>query len=1774
PDVVTQLQFFEANPDGTKQTTTNAEGEEVGVEKLVTVRTERKVLTFDETGTFRDATVEARLKQLADSNQTYANDIDLFVDFDKGISGGFTGQTASVGGRMIISRDGGNTWEELVTNVSEPIAVSEPDFGQNQNLPLELNDDTLLGYRLFIGSGSAEVIEDYVIEFNKDDSVYVEEIEATEALISETPFLDELAALNLVYDDDDTFVEVVHKAVPIVTNRTGLEFDLSLLLRGLEAGASFAAGVDIGPFDIGVDLGFEFGPLLDEEFLLFSADLIDFFNDSFQIEDSRTTSFVLGQAAGPSEYGDAIVLTDGNDTYTSTLTGTDANEQIIALGGEDSIDAGIGNDTINLGVGTDSIDGGDGFDTLDLSDLGGSIQSSATTWAFGSSNPIEARSANTRTGLTVNAGYTFKTEFREIDVISYDTVTGTSGRHIGEDLERVILSDLSDDLYLWNDGMPREWDTGSGNDRVHILRSIINSISVDTGDGNDLVIDYGENTSGSTIDGGDGHDYLLTDNSFDLEDGSAPTGTVFQNFESVAARTNVGFSQTFRGNDGANTLDGQAGEDTLEGRGGNDLLIGGADNDTLIGGAGADSMVGGTGTDAASYADSATSVFIDLDFGGVARGFRGEAQGDTFSSVEHIIGSAFEDIIIGDNSGNTLDGGGGDDRLQSQDGDDLLIGGSGNDLLNRGTTATLNGSFANVYEGGEGFDLVAADVFNPFTQTGSRTGEATFTYRVNTTGFPTYQTTLIDDTEDVTINHSYLRSAHVELALDETGSGDLLFVEDDATDRFLTTSISGTAKYSSRSSIADFTWDVRSTSYSNNTPNQSPEDLDDDSISFTKGDYHATSGSGKITDAAGRPSGIAGGVFGTEQVTGVEGAIGSQGNDRLFGNSQDNAFFGNGGDDMILGGLGDDRLGFGEAQALSDVFSFPGSSSSSVPCPPGQVCDNRIFYTLEDRLQGMNPYGTEINEGNFSRLDEVTPVGRIQISASSYDDIGSFLWGQGGEDWLDMRFDRGLEFFPDTSDSYVVVDLNIANAGSLVNDFTGEVLEYGRATYFNAAGTAQNYGTTFGVHNVYGTRNNDTITGDGQANTIIGGDGADSMDGDAGIDALSYATAAEGVTLNFREDAGSMILDNGRETVTGAGDATGDVGRNFELTIGSDFDDTAILAGSADSVTAEFPVTFDYFTYQGIAPVTITTTETITFESLNADSLGVGMALDMGAGDDAVILEGFGAHEVGLGNGEDTAVLKNIGNTIDGGAGNDQITVLAHDQISLQDVAAEDRTTTIDGGADEDTVIFTGGDYVSLELTDTGAVVTERVVPPFSATEFFFLNPQFGPQSELLTDEPEYIAARNAANAVVSYDLTNVEFVEIDGQRIRIDNPDPVVDADKTISLIEDQVDPYDLGLSLTAEDPRDPTVTSPFEITELPITAGITTALGVPVSVGDVFTAEEMNALRVVPGQDFDPNTDGLSFRRVGDAPEDTLTVTLPETVRGVALNITSHLTEETIEVTPPVAPAPTVAMVGLNPGLLASDLPTPTLFDYALTPSVTDMPTGDFTFEMLFRSFGELDPAGPDQVFASYSAGGNNNEFLIYSYKDGRGLEVSFNGRRLETGIRLDELFDREMHRLSVRIDPTNDVIEVLIDGVLMYSQVSAISGGLAAGGTLVIGQEQDAPGGGFSSTQTLSGQVGDVRIWDSFRTDAEIQALAFEEIADPAGEADLAANWRADTTNQGVMVNAVGSDHLQLFNGPDVTDLELPEPANVTVIPTVRVNVQPAEDEAIQVGSFAMP
>ncbi|MCF2872880.1 M10 family metallopeptidase C-terminal domain-containing protein [Octadecabacter sp. G9-8] len=162
---------------------------------------------------------------------------------------------------------------------------------------------------------------------------------------------------------------------------------------------------------------------------------------------------------------------------------------------------------------------------------------------------------------------------------------------------------------------------------------------------------------------------------------------------------------TIEGADGTDTISGGSGNDVLYGGIGNDTLSGGSSSDILFGGAGADVMDGGTGNDRADYSDA--TVGLTVNFADVSQN-TDIAAGDTFTNIEQIKGSEFDDLLTGDDADNAIWGNIGKDSIWGNDGEDRLNGQTGNDRLfgGDGDDELIGGYSSDVLLGGDGADIL------------------------------------------------------------------------------------------------------------------------------------------------------------------------------------------------------------------------------------------------------------------------------------------------------------------------------------------------------------------------------------------------------------------------------------------------------------------------------------------------------------------------------------------------------------------------------------------------------------------------------------------------------------------------------------------------------------------------------------------------------------------------------------------------------------------------------------------------------------------------------------------------------------------------------------------------------------------------------------------------------------------------------------------------------------------------------------------------------------
>jgi Ca2+-binding RTX toxin-like protein len=156
-----------------------------------------------------------------------------------------------------------------------------------------------------------------------------------------------------------------------------------------------------------------------------------------------------------------------------------------------------------------------------------------------------------------------------------------------------------------------------------------------------------------------------------------------------------------------------------------DQLYGDANSNNLEGMAGIDVLDGRGGVDFASYQSSTSAVVANLGNTAVNAG---DAAGDTYTSIEGLIGTNLNDTLVGDGGNNFLRGGLGADSLDGGAGGDYAdyIGSSagltvnlGNAVLNTGEA--VGDTFANIehIRGSNSNDSLTGDAGNNFLRGGS-----------------------------------------------------------------------------------------------------------------------------------------------------------------------------------------------------------------------------------------------------------------------------------------------------------------------------------------------------------------------------------------------------------------------------------------------------------------------------------------------------------------------------------------------------------------------------------------------------------------------------------------------------------------------------------------------------------------------------------------------------------------------------------------------------------------------------------------------------------------------------------------------------------------------------------------------------------------------------------------------------------------------------------------------------------------------------------------------
>jgi Ca2+-binding RTX toxin-like protein len=355
----------------------------------------------------------------------------------------------------------------------------------------------------------------------------------------------------------------------------------------------------------------------------------------------------------------------GNDV----IVGTDLNDDITGMSGDDNLSGGAGSDILfgddyldGTPDGVDTLWGGDGHDFLaggygndflyggagdDYMHNGRSTarrSGSGTTAVINITWPIAFGGGDTMDGGDGmdTALLSFEGETGHLIVSIADTaavnVITKSGVAYGSltNVERMKIASGAGNDILTGGALADELLGGRGNDQLR------------GGAGDDVLSGW---QGDDLMDGGTGVDtvrMVSVDSSrvgftegaakVDLRITGAQNTGVFGSDTFISIENLVGtrYDDVFIGDTVANALYGEGGNDSLDGGLGDDRLDGGTGNDLLVGGAGADHLIGGIGVDTADYESATAAVRVDLS--NVAAQDTLAAGIDTLFGVENLRG--------------------------------------------------------------------------------------------------------------------------------------------------------------------------------------------------------------------------------------------------------------------------------------------------------------------------------------------------------------------------------------------------------------------------------------------------------------------------------------------------------------------------------------------------------------------------------------------------------------------------------------------------------------------------------------------------------------------------------------------------------------------------------------------------------------------------------------------------------------------------------------------------------------------------------------------------------------------------------------------------------------------------------------------------------------------------------------------------------------------------------------------------------------------------------
>ncbi|MBR9971314.1 M10 family metallopeptidase C-terminal domain-containing protein [Magnetospirillum sulfuroxidans] len=849
--------------------------------------------------------------------------------------------------------------------------------------------------------------------------------------------------------------------------------------------------------------------------------------------------------AGP-YFGVNISLDDAGTGIVTGASGIDTTHGIHHFVGSafgDSFSGSSGNDTFEAGGGNDTFRGGDGWDTI-------------TFW-------------NTEAGVHVD--------------LFFETVSNDGFGDVDDiyDVEQVFGSKF-DDVIVGNDqnnALSGQAGADELTGRGGADQFIYEQNGQSTVDAYDTITDFGNGMDTINLYGAAGYT-AAAEAAIESEVGADPSmaavisyvaGTMAANSIIFFTWNGSGYVYVKGAGSGSVSYDGTLielagvtsapvlsggntlvavpyateGDDILAGSSGSDNIASLAGNDTIIASAGTDVVDGGDGIDTLDYSGASASVNANF----ISHTAISGGSTTTFSAIEAITGSAYDDTVQGSDDDVIVRGGGGDDHIYGGNGADSLYGDDGRD--------TFGGSGGDDYiNGGDGEDSLLYTASSAAVTVdllaGIATGEGTDTL----VSIEAVTGSAHDDTISGGDAAETLNGYHGADVLTGGGGGDTFlianFYQSNLSDGHDTITDFGTGN--DRIVFAQ----AAGYTYNSNLALSAPADLaaavsqaasllsiNPNTIGFFvyNGDgylYAQGSGSGsssfdtalvKLTGVTSAPIFDGTSVFTSSAVVASNGddvLIGTSGDDNIAGLAGDDMLDGGAGDDMLDGGVGDDILTGGTG---NDTFALNGEGTDSVT-DFGANGDTDILTFLIDGggrdFQHLADGGVVGSATSVVAMDSLTTSGEhlvASVVAGKINTLSGFHQGSQGVFLVSDGTATAVWQWSDISAGQTPADGRVTTGElSLIGVLSGVSVANLTAANLSDFAALQSEQTEFDDY-VIGTSGVDVIASLAGNDLIVANGGADQIDAGSGFDRIYLRGAAMvGAVVDGGQGQDSLII--------------------------------------------------------------------------------------------------------------------------------------------------------------------------------------------------------------------------------------------------------------------------------------------------------------------------------------------------------------------------------------------------------------------------------------------------------------------------------------------------------------------------------------------------------------------------------------------------------------------------------------------------------------------------